>query len=172
VPLAHMPANQPTNHTTTHLLYGHHAKKRTPRHLAVVATTTTVAPSAHARVARLRVVVKVSHLLVACRPLHSLMHANRLSSFKVYYVFAKKHREAPSSSSSYGFIKADTRLYLTRVYTPAVVVPRASTLFLRNSGSPSRRTTTRRSLICDTRYYARFSLSRGEMLTLVQRRSN
>lgn len=115
MPLAHMPANQPTNHTTTHLLYGHHAKKHTPRHSAVVATTTTVAPSTHARVARLRVVVKVSHLLVACGPLHSPVHASRLSSFKVYYVFAKKHREA--LSSSYGFIKADARLYLTRVYT-------------------------------------------------------
>lgn len=61
-------------------------------------------------------VVKVSHLLAACRPLHSPVHASRLSSFKVYYVLREEHRRTPS----YGFIKADRRarrLYLTRVYT-------------------------------------------------------
>lgn len=96
VPLAHMPANQPARPTTPrHIYYGHHARKRTPRHSAVAAATTTTAPStrslvhARIRVARSRVVVKVSHLLAACGPLHSPVHASRLSSFKVYYVFAK-----------------------------------------------------------------------------------
>lgn len=96
-PLAHMPAiNRPTNHTTTHLqpsreethtpAFSRRRRRRRRRHQHhhdshrrhVCLCTRT---DARVRVARLRVVVKVSHLLVACGPLHSPVHASRLFSF-------------------------------------------------------------------------------------------
>lgn len=175
-PYAGEPADQ-LHHTTTHLLHGHHARKHTPRHSAVAAaatTTTTIITTtalsarlfvhARVRVARLRVVVKVSHLLAACGLLHSPVHASRLSSFKVYYVFAKNIGGGPVAVVVVWLYKgrpSRARLYLTRVYTPTVVVPRASTLFLRNSGSPSLSPHRGGSLICDTRRYAQLVIARN-----------
>lgn len=84
VPLAHMPANQSTNHITTHLLYDGHQREEThtPTSAAatitititittITTTTTIIASSVGARACRYNSlsvrVVKVSHLLAAER---------------------------------------------------------------------------------------------------------
>lgn len=91
-PYAGEPADRPGNRTTTSSTTNrHHARKRTPR-------------SRRVRVTRLRVVVKVSHLLAAAspctrrRPVHA---SRRLSSFEVYYVFrGARERERGASVQS------------------------------------------------------------------------
>lgn len=155
--------------TPRHIYYGHHARKRTPWHSVAAATTTTttrvcLCTRVYVWLALLRVVVKVSHLLAACGPLHSPVHASRLSSFKVYYVLREEHR-APSWL--YKGRPSRARLYLTRVYTQrtrccSACVDLVFTKFW-VAISPHRDAI---SLICDTAALRTTRYRGGEMLAL------
>jgi len=89
-PYAGEPADQPHHDTSSTYSSRHHARKRTQRRSAV---------HARVRVTRLRVVVKVSHLLAAAGPCtrrRCMRVPSSFQLFEVYYVFGGARARARS----------------------------------------------------------------------------